>query len=302
MSSNVLGSLNAALLAQCRVMPPPPDAAELPVHITEYGAAGSSVFFVHGGVQGGIGGGPANWKGQLALADRGWRLRLIDRPGFGASPSRGPDDMIADAALIAERLEPGDHLIGHSFGGAEALLAAASRPQTVRSLILVEPALQMMLSTDPQSLADPHNKDATDIVVKHLLSAKTPAEYAIGFVGALGKSSEAEDNMVVAGLKADPDRAMAMGCALLSARMAKPEVVRAAADEVAAAKIPVMVVTGGYSSGQEALGKAVARLTGGRHVVVAAPSHFLQQDCPEAFNETIDAFLKEAEILHGSVR
>ena len=116
------------------------------------------------------------------LSEKGWRLKLMDRPGFGQSPSRGPDDMAADAILIADRLGDGSHLIGHSFGGAEALLATARRPDAVRSLILVEPALQPMLSTDPESDADPATQAATAIIMRHLMSAATPAEFAIGFL------------------------------------------------------------------------------------------------------------------------
>lgn len=297
MSTKVLGEINPALLAQCPAVVTPEGAADFPVHVTEWGEEGPDVFFVHGGVQGGIGGGPDNFKGQRPLAARGWRIKLIDRPGFGASPSRGPDDMGADAVLIAERLGASSHLIGHSFGGAEALLAAALRPDAVRSLVLVEPALQMMLATDPESAADPASKGAADIIVKYLLSAQSPADYAIGFISALGAGNDGGENVAAAGLKADPERAMALGCSLLRARMASPAALRAAADSVAAAGIPVLVVTGGYSAGQEATGRAVARLTGGRHVVVTAPSHFLQQDSPEAFNDAIDGFLREAEAL-----
>jgi len=155
--------------------------------------------------------------------------------------------------------------------------------------------VQMMLSTDPQSAADPATKGAADIIMKYLLSAKTPAEYAIGFVGSLGSSSDDEDNLPVAGLKADPQRATAMGCALLRARMATPAELRAAADKVAAARIPVLLISGDYSATQGATGEAVARLTGGRHEAIHAPSHFLQQDSPEAFNELVDAFMREAE-------
>lgn len=295
MSSKPLGDVNPALLAQCPDVPIPANAEDLPIHVTECGDNGPSILFVHGGVQGGIGGGPVNWKGQFPLADMGWRLKLIDRPGFGESPSRGPDDMLADAALIAQWLGQSSHLIGHSFGGAEALLAAAQRPEAVRSLILVEPALQMMLSTDPQSAADPATKGAAEIIMKYLVSAQTPADYAIGFVGSLGSSDESTDNLAVAGLRADPVRAATLGCSLLRARMASPAELRAAADKIAAARIPVLIISGGYSAGQEATGRAVARLTGGRHAVVKAPSHFLQQDCPEAFNTAVDAFMREAE-------
>lgn len=302
MSYTILGEFNPGLLAQCPVIETPPGAAVFPVHVTEWGDNGPSIVFVHGGVQGGIGGGPENFKGQRPLAAKGWKLKLIDRPGFGKSQSRGPDDMGADAILIADKLGDSSHLVGHSFGGAEALLAAALRPEAVRSLVLIEPAVQMMLTTDPESAADSASKGAADIIVKYLLSAQSPMDYAIGFLGALGASKDGTENVAVAGLKADPQRATALGCSLLQARMASAATLRAAADTVASAGIPVLLVSGSYSEAQGATGRAVARLTGGRHVVLDAPSHFLQQDCPEAFNDVLDAFVREAEAKFDAKR
>lgn len=120
-------------------------AAAVPIHMTTWGSTGPKVLLIHGGVQGGLGGGPATFREQEALAQRGLQLRVADRPGFGQTPTRGPDDMQADAVWASAELGDGAHLIGHSFGGAIALLAAARRPSAVRSLILIEPALIPLL-------------------------------------------------------------------------------------------------------------------------------------------------------------
>lgn len=123
-----------------------------------------------------------------------------------------------------------------------------------------------------------------------------------GRLGRLGAGNDDGGNVAAAGLKADPERATALGCALLRARMASPATLRAAADTVAQAGIPVLVISGSYSAAQGATGRAVARLTGGRHMVIDAPSHFLQQDSPEAFNAAVDVFLREAEATFGKRR
>ena len=70
---------------------------------------------------------------------------------------------------------------------------------------------------------------------------------------------------------------------------------RAAADAVARAGVPVLIISGGYNQEQETACKAIARLTGGHHVIVRAPSHFLQQDNSEAFNGTVDTFMRNVE-------
>ena len=50
---------------------------------------------------------------------------LVERPGFPPNPPVDRVDFEQDAALVAELLEPGDHLVGHSYGGVISLLAAA---------------------------------------------------------------------------------------------------------------------------------------------------------------------------------
>ncbi len=90
--------------------------------------------FVHGSV---VGGRPT-WGAQLPLAER-FELMVLDRPGFPPNPPAERIDFEVDAAFVADLLEPGDHLVGHSYGGVISLLAAAQRPQLVGSLTVIEP-------------------------------------------------------------------------------------------------------------------------------------------------------------------
>jgi pimeloyl-ACP methyl ester carboxylesterase len=46
------------------------------------------------------------------------------------------------------------HLVGNSFGGAVALTVAARRPELVRTLTLVSPAMPD-LRPDPRRVSDP---------------------------------------------------------------------------------------------------------------------------------------------------
>lgn len=292
--SNPLGAPNPALMAQCPDFPPPANADSLPIAITEWGTSGTPVLMVHGGVQGGIGGGPVNFRTQKRLADKGWRLRLMDRPGFGDSPSRGADDMTADAEVIAGHLGEGSHLVGHSFGGAGALLAAALRPDAVRSLTLIEPALQPLIFADPKAASGDEGRKVGGVVMKFLMEAKTPAEFALNFAQSMSRPGSG-DNASFANIAKDPVKAANLGCSLLRARGASPAEMKAAADTVREHRIPVMVVSGGYNEGQEITAAVVARATGGKHVVVQCQSHFVQQDNPEQFNKVLDSFMRQAE-------
>jgi pimeloyl-ACP methyl ester carboxylesterase len=69
-----------------------------------------------------------------------------DVPGYGGSPAAGPGFALAAvadelAAGLDEASVPAPYdLVGHSMGGAIAILLAARRPERVRRLVLVAPA------------------------------------------------------------------------------------------------------------------------------------------------------------------
>ena len=94
---------------------------------------------------------------------------------------------------------------------------------------------------------------------------------------------------------ADPAQAARIGCSLLRSKMASPQAFLQAAQAVARAGIPVLVISGGWSPAYVAVGELTAKLTGGRHVIVPSPSHFVQLASPSAFNDAVDAFMREAE-------
>ena len=292
MSSTIMEK-HAALLAQCPTVPTPPEAeaGQYPINVERSGTDGPLVVLIHGGVQGGIGGGPATFAGQRALAGMGWRIAIADRPGFGQSPSRGPDDMERDAVWISELLGDGGHLIGHSWGGAEALLAAARHPDRVRSLVLVEPALQGLAMIDPLVETDPALRAAVMGMVQPMLTASTPADYARTFMREMLGRAGADSARNMGDL--DEERAARLGCALLRGRMAAPPILRQAAETIAQAKIPVLIVTGGWSASFDAVARIAAGATGGRQATVESPNHFPQLENPDRFNAVVDAFMRE---------
>ena len=103
------------------------------VNVTVWGD-GDPAVFVHGS----FGWGEKTWSEQRPLSDA-YRLLLVDRRGFGGSPPDGRVDFQRDADDVADLLADGAHLVGHSYGGVVSLLAAARRPDAVRSLTVIEP-------------------------------------------------------------------------------------------------------------------------------------------------------------------
>lgn len=95
----------------------------------------------------GLGGSSLNWTWLMGLLKDRLAARAPDLPGFGLSPP--PHDgryTVAAHAEAVEALIEKDgrgpvHLFGNSLGGAVVTTVAASRPDLVRTLTLVSPAL-----------------------------------------------------------------------------------------------------------------------------------------------------------------
>jgi pimeloyl-ACP methyl ester carboxylesterase len=98
--------------------------------------------FVHG-----LEGSSRNWTDLMDLLRSRLAVSALDLPGFGDSPPR-PDGRYSIAALaqtviaLIERTggEP-VHLFGNSLGGAVCVRVAATRPDLIRTLTLISPAL-----------------------------------------------------------------------------------------------------------------------------------------------------------------
>lgn len=124
------------------------------LHVRETpGPGGTRAVYVHG-----LGGSSMNWTDLAALLGPRAAGTAVDLPGFGRTrPATGFDftpAAHADALLcfLAGRNEP-VHLLGNSLGGAVALSVAARRPELVRTLTLVSPAMPDR-RPDPRRMAD----------------------------------------------------------------------------------------------------------------------------------------------------
>ncbi|MEV0012602.1 alpha/beta hydrolase [Streptomyces sp. NPDC051840] len=105
-------------------------------------AAAEPALFVHG-----LGGSSQNWSALMPLLADVLDSEALDLPGFGDSPP--PDDgnysVGGHARAVIRLLDAGGrgpvHLFGNSLGGAVATRVAAARPDLVRTLTLISPAL-----------------------------------------------------------------------------------------------------------------------------------------------------------------
>jgi pimeloyl-ACP methyl ester carboxylesterase len=150
---------NRALPSLDPVPPPWPAAfeevgtARLHVRRTP-GPDGVPAVYVHG-----LGGSSTNWTDLAALLAPVAGGTAPDLPGFGYSePEKGFDFTLqAHADVVAKHIEAVGapvHLFGNSMGGAIALLVAARKPELVKTLTLISPAVPDR-RPDPRRLSDP---------------------------------------------------------------------------------------------------------------------------------------------------
>lgn len=130
-------------------------AGGVTLHVRETdGAADVDAVYVHG-----LSGSATNWTDLAGLLAPRASGIAVDLPGFGLTrPLPAPDYTPAGHAdalmcFLAGRGRP-VHLLGNSLGGAIALMVAARRPELVRSLTLVSPAMPDR-RLDPRRVSDP---------------------------------------------------------------------------------------------------------------------------------------------------
>ncbi len=122
------------------------DLGDARVHVRSTpGGAPETAVFVHG-----LAGSATNWTdlmGELRDEVAGF---AIDLPGAGYSPAPADGDYSIDGHARAvvrfvEHVGGPVHLFGNSLGGAVSVRVAATRPELIRSLTLVSPALPDLL-------------------------------------------------------------------------------------------------------------------------------------------------------------
>ncbi|HEY5316825.1 MAG TPA: alpha/beta hydrolase [Solirubrobacteraceae bacterium] len=243
-----------------------------PLEIITWGS-GESVLLVHGSLLDG----PATWARQEPLAER-WELRILQRRGFGSSPATEGEDFERDADDICGLLAEPAHIVAHSYGAIGALLAATRRPYGVRSLTLVEP------TSVTAGMDDPEVAQAIASIADWWLQApRDPARFLSEYSALLG----------VRVPDADGGPARLRDAARYLRHCRPPWTAEVPWEQIAAAGIPTLVISGGHAPALDAVAAAVARRTGGEHTIVASEGHAVQR-AAGAFNRALENHLLAA--------
>ncbi|HSP09565.1 MAG TPA: alpha/beta hydrolase [Candidatus Dormibacteraeota bacterium] len=112
-----------------------------PVHYLDFGGSGQPLLMVHG-----LGGSALNWMSVGNRVAESYRALALDLAGFGQTPLFNRSAAVgANTALVHDFVERviGQPvvLMGNSMGGHISILEAAAHPQSVKAMILVDPAI-----------------------------------------------------------------------------------------------------------------------------------------------------------------
>ncbi len=244
------------------------------MYVERAGEDGPMLLLVHGSISPGW----QTWHAQKPLAER-FRLVVPHRPGYPPNPPLDRIDFEVQARELLELIEPGTHLVGHSYGGVISLLAAALAPDLIRSLTVIEPPAFGIASGVPA--ADEMVARIAPVIADRTLP---PREFLLRFVSIVGATPNLPDPL--------PPPLEASARATMVERGPWEAVVPF--EVLAAAPFPKLVFSGGHSAAFDAVCDVlVERLTAER-AVVAGAGHSVQRT-GEPFNRRLVEFVEAAE-------
>ena len=229
--------------------------------------------FVHGSLVGGR----STWRGQLPLGER-FELLLVERPGFPPNPPVGCVDFERDAELVATLLRPGDHLIGHSYGGVISLLAAASRPDLLRSLTVIEPPASSVALDNPAVATFA----ARGVELYASAENDDPETFLRRFLAAVGSDFEVPSPL-------PPE--LAQGAQALTVERG-PWEAEVPLDTLATSAFPTLVVSGAHHAAFDGICDALVRELSAERVVLEGYGHSVQRH--PRFNDELADFARRA--------
>jgi pimeloyl-ACP methyl ester carboxylesterase len=189
--------------------------------------------------------------------------------GNWAAPRRGRQ---APAAA-------GAHIVGFSYGGIVAMVAAARRPELVRSLTVIEPPALRVAFGNPA--ADAQVDGLSRFEPPPL--GKTPEEFWKDFRRLMGQAVPEHVELSPVERKA------------VEAHMAEapPWTIPIPLDALAETSFPKLVVSGNWNPAMDAVADVITERLGAERFVLKGWYHNIHR-AGEPFNQRLDAFLQQA--------
>jgi pimeloyl-ACP methyl ester carboxylesterase len=254
------------------------------VKVVEQGT-GTPIVFLHSGI-----GSAGEWKPVFALWPDGYRLVAVeayrDGDGLPAASRRSLDDYADQVYAAAEHVGASVGLVGFSWGGATALRMAATAPELVDSLAVIEPEAYGLLRTE-DAAAYSQIRGLRDRWREHVGAGRwhDAFEEFVDFyngLGAFARWPPARREAFLATQQARGD--------LWDVLFDAPLTV----DDLAGLRAPVHVVEGSRTSAVDHAICAVLRrhVPHARHTLIAGAGHMMPLTHPEALTRALLAGLE----------
>jgi pimeloyl-ACP methyl ester carboxylesterase len=206
-----------------------------------------------------------SWGGQASLADR-FELVLPNRPGFPPNPPVERVDFGDDAGWLEGVARPGDNLVGHSYGGVVALVAAPRLP--LASLTVIEPPAFGVARGDPSV--------ERWLAVASRLPRESVRAYLEAFLAHVGASFPLPDPL-------PPDLQQGAEAFYSERRPDEAEI------PLEPLPYPVLVVTGNHEPAFEAVADVLCVQLSAERLVLPGAGHAVQRAV--GFNRALEAFI-----------
>jgi pimeloyl-ACP methyl ester carboxylesterase len=233
------------------------------VEVEELGS-GPRIVLVHGSVTPGW----MTWNPQRPLA-RNFTLVVPIRTGYPPNPPLDRIDFEEQAAELRALLRPGDHLVGHSYGGVISLLAATGAP--LGSLVVIEPPALDVARGHPSVEAFLSNF-AEGVPTE-------PRPYLEFFLPLVGSSIPLPDPL--------PPWLEAGARAAIAERSPHEAVIPL--DTLASEQYPKLVVSGGHNPAFDAVCDVLDERLGASRAVLRGAGHAVQRAA--SFNDRLGEFV-----------
>lgn len=240
------------------------------VYVDRAGDGGPPVLLLHGSILPGW----RTWNAQRPLAEH-YRLVVPHRSGYPPNPPLDRIDFEVQAAEIAELIEPGTHVVGHSYGGVVALFAAVIARERVRSLTVIEPPAFGIARGDP----------TVEVLIERLLELaadhdQSPREFLLRFAAVVGATPSLPDPL--------PPETVASARATMAERW--PWEAQIPFEALRAAAFPKLVFSGAHSAPFDAVCDVLVERLAAERSVIGGAGHSVQRT-GEPFNQRLCAFI-----------
>ena len=226
-------------------------------------------------VHGSVSNGPRTWRAQQPLA-AAYELVVLNRRGFPPGPEVDRVDFEDEADWVAERLRPGDHLVGHSYGGVIALLAAARFPELASLTVVEPPCLDV-------ARGEPAVEEFVRGAAAHWREGPhEPEPFLRGFLRAVGSPLDPPSPL--------PPELEQGARTLLVER--SPWEAKIPLGELRALPFPKLVVSGAHSAAFDAVCDVLERALDAERAVCPGAGHSAQ--AAPGFNDILTAFVARA--------